>query len=183
MKSKKIIKRLVVTGLATAMCFGSAIATFAASGSWKNDSNGWWYSYTNGGYPKKQWLEIDKTWYYFKEDGYMSASEYREGYWIDGSGACSTRRTTADIFCEIVNGKGNAGTDSVYNYAYRASVRFAKERYSEYSAKSIHCPENFLKVCINAGNDLSMHVTSSITICESEPKEATARAIAMRWSP
>ena len=93
MKSKKIIKRLVVTGLATAMCFGSAIATFAASGSWKNDSNGWWYSYTNGGYPKKQWLEIDKTWYYFKEDGYMSASEYREGYWIDGSGACSTKYT------------------------------------------------------------------------------------------
>ncbi len=91
MKSKKIIKRLVVTTLAAVMCFGSAISTFAASGSWKNDSNGWWYSYTNGGYPKKQWLEIDKTWYYFKEDGYMAAGEYREGYWLDGSGACSSK--------------------------------------------------------------------------------------------
>ncbi|SEP83901.1 Putative cell wall binding repeat-containing protein [Lachnospiraceae bacterium NE2001] len=91
MRSKKFVKKLAITVLSAALCMGSAVASFAASGTWKQDSNGWWYSYSDGSYAKKKWVQIDKVWYYFKEDGYMSSSEYREGYWIDGSGACSSK--------------------------------------------------------------------------------------------
>ena len=40
-------------------------------GHWSSDSNGWWYEDSAGWYPQSQWLWIDGTEYYFKEDGYM----------------------------------------------------------------------------------------------------------------
>ena len=57
-----------------------------SNGTWKSDSNGWWYE-DNGWYPTSQWLKIDGYWYYFKADGYIAANEYIDGYWLGSDGA------------------------------------------------------------------------------------------------
>lgn len=41
-------------------------------GVWRQDSNGYWYSYIAGGYPKNQWELIDGIWYWFNAEGYES---------------------------------------------------------------------------------------------------------------
>ena len=61
--------------------------SYAAKGSWKGNSSGWWYEDTSGWYPWSQWLKIDGKWYYFDYYGYMSSSEWRDGYWLSGNGA------------------------------------------------------------------------------------------------
>ena len=61
--------------------------SYAAKGSWKGNSSGWWFEDTSGWYPWSQWLKIDGKWYYFDYNGYMSASEWRDGYWLSGNGA------------------------------------------------------------------------------------------------
>lgn len=55
--------------------------------SWKKDNKGWWAEDTGGWYPKNCWQKIDGYWYYFDVSGYMSSSEWREGYWLSESGA------------------------------------------------------------------------------------------------
>ena len=59
--------------------------SFAAGGSWKANSNGWWYEYSDGSYAMG-WTEIDGCWYYFLGSGYMDYSEYRDGCWLNADG-------------------------------------------------------------------------------------------------
>ena len=61
--------------------------SYSAKGSWKGNSSGWWFEDTSGWYPWSQWLKIDGKWYYFDYNGYMSASEWRDGYWLSSNGA------------------------------------------------------------------------------------------------
>ena len=49
---------------------GSSAVTGSVAGSWKQDSNGWWYSYAKGGYASGKWEQIQNQWYYFNENGY-----------------------------------------------------------------------------------------------------------------
>ena len=46
-------------------------------GNWTQDSTGWWYSYTKGGYPADTWAYLfyggKYGWYYFNEKGYMQS--------------------------------------------------------------------------------------------------------------
>ncbi|MBQ3664474.1 MAG: MBL fold metallo-hydrolase, partial [Lachnospiraceae bacterium] len=63
------------------------------TGTWKKDSNGWWYKNPDGSYPKNQWKKIDGKWYHFDENGYMQTGWYQEGdyyYYLkkDGTMAC-----------------------------------------------------------------------------------------------
>ncbi|MBQ3664691.1 MAG: hypothetical protein II919_01120, partial [Lachnospiraceae bacterium] len=63
------------------------------SGTWKQDSKGWWYVNEDGSYPKNQWKKIGEKWYHFDENGYMQTGWYKEGdyyYYLkaDGSMAC-----------------------------------------------------------------------------------------------
>ena len=53
---------------------------------WKKDAKGFWYALPGKSYLKKTWCKIDGKWYYFGSDGYMAASEFVQGYWIDGNG-------------------------------------------------------------------------------------------------
>ena len=77
MKRGRLKKRLLAVALCAMMFFammsnaGDASRVEAASGKWKKDSQGWWYSYSNGSYAKKQWLKIGGKWYYFKANGYV----------------------------------------------------------------------------------------------------------------
>lgn len=43
----------------------------AIIGTWQQDANGWWYSYSNGSWPKDEWEYISMKWYYFGGNGYM----------------------------------------------------------------------------------------------------------------
>ena len=63
--------------------------SFAAGGSWKSDSSGWWYEYSDGSYAMG-WTEIDGYWYYFLSSGYMDYSEYRDGCWLNADGTWNT---------------------------------------------------------------------------------------------
>lgn len=66
----------------------------AATGKWKHNKTGWWYSYSDGSYAKSQWLKYDGKWYYFKADGYMATGLQKIGgkYYFFGkeSGAMQT---------------------------------------------------------------------------------------------
>ena len=50
---------------------GQGSTSEAATGTWKQDSKGWWYSYSDGSYAKNQWVKSGKSWYYFGNNGYM----------------------------------------------------------------------------------------------------------------
>lgn len=71
-------------------------ATSTAPTGWIKDTEGWWYRYSDGTYPKSEWKEIKGKWYYFKADGYMAEDEYiksstystdKKLYYVDKSGA------------------------------------------------------------------------------------------------
>ncbi len=61
--------------------------TYKGTMSWKSNATGWWIEDTDGWYPTNQWQKIDGTWYFFKPDGYMAASEYYNGYWFNADGS------------------------------------------------------------------------------------------------
>ena len=61
--------------------------TYESTMSWKSNSVGWWIEDTSGWYPVSQWQKIDGYWYYFNADGYMASNEWRDGYYLSGSGA------------------------------------------------------------------------------------------------
>ena len=58
--------------------------------SWKKNSQGWWYQYGNGSYPKGEMVEIQGKTYFFNTSGYMETGwKWVDGLWyyFDGSGA------------------------------------------------------------------------------------------------
>ncbi len=69
---------------------GSQGSATASSGSWKQDSAGWWYAYDKGGYPANSWERISGKWYRFNASGYMQTGWVQVGgiwYYLDSSGA------------------------------------------------------------------------------------------------
>ena len=65
---------------------GSTGHTLKANGSWHQDSVGWWFAKTGGGYPADQWYECywngQMHWYHFNAQGYLDA-----GWFTDKDGA------------------------------------------------------------------------------------------------
>lgn len=55
---------------------------------WGQDRIGWWFV-TDEGEAAYAWQQIDGTWFYFHEDGYMAANEWIDGCWLSGNGACT----------------------------------------------------------------------------------------------
>ena len=90
MRKKGLLRKLLAVALSASFCFGSVISAEAASGTWKSDSTGWWYSYSDGSYAKNSWQQIDGSWYYFDINGYMDCSGYRDGCWLNGDGSWNT---------------------------------------------------------------------------------------------
>ena len=63
------------------------------SGSWQESTGSWWYCYSDGSYPKSQWLKIGPTWYHFDKSGWMQTGWYSEGkhwYYLGTNGAMKT---------------------------------------------------------------------------------------------
>ena len=60
------------------------------SGTWRKDSKGWWYQWSDGSYPKSTFETIDGKTYYFNASGYMVTGwQAVDGKWyyFNGSGA------------------------------------------------------------------------------------------------
>lgn len=57
------------------------------TGKWRNDSRGYWFQLSGGGYPKSQWAQIDGKWYRFNGSGYMQTGWQKIGgswYYLGG---------------------------------------------------------------------------------------------------
>lgn len=71
---------------------------------WQKDSNGWWYRYKDGSYPKDCWKKIDNEWYCFDTEGYILTNQwtYDKGnaYYLNGDGKMVTNQTL------IIDGDG-----------------------------------------------------------------------------
>lgn len=71
---------------------------------WQKDSNGWWYRYKDGSYPKDCWKKIDNEWYCFDTEGYILTNQwtYDKGnaYYLNGDGKMVTNQTV------IIDGDG-----------------------------------------------------------------------------
>ena len=86
------MKRKIAVVLALCLLITVSITnsnSYAAGGSWKSNSNGWWYEYSDGSYASG-WTEIDGYWYFFTGSGYMDYSEYRDGCWLNADGTWNT---------------------------------------------------------------------------------------------
>jgi len=71
-KAKKWVAGLLTLGLLGSVCVaGNAGTTEAATSGWKKAGNKWWYSYSNGSYPKNKWEKLGGKWYHFDKAGYM----------------------------------------------------------------------------------------------------------------
>ena len=62
---------LILCVLLTTFISGNIYAAEAKKGSWKHNSKGYWYEYTDGTYAKNQWLQVGGKWYHFDAKGYM----------------------------------------------------------------------------------------------------------------
>ena len=86
------MKRIIALVLTVCLLITVSITnsnSYAAGGSWKSNSNGWWYEYSDGSYASG-WTEIDGYWYFFTGSGYMDYSEYRDGCWLNADGTWNT---------------------------------------------------------------------------------------------
>jgi len=71
-KLKKLCGAVLIAGFMLPQIALESIDTAeAASGKWKQDKKGWYYSYSDGSYAKNQWVKTGKKWYYFDANGYM----------------------------------------------------------------------------------------------------------------
>ena len=105
------------------------------TGSWKSNSTGWWYEYSDGSYLKEEWKYISGSWYYFnsvgymvtgwkllgndwfylKDSGAMAENEWIGDYYLGKGGYMLTNTTTPDGYKVDKNGKWITGAWKSYN--------------------------------------------------------------------
>ena len=93
MNKTKKCRKWIVTMLLVFLVLSMTIPVFAASGSWKHNSTGWWYSYTDGGYASNKWEKIGNKWYYFDAAGYMQTGWQKisgKWYYLGSNGVMTT---------------------------------------------------------------------------------------------
>lgn len=87
MKKLKLTKVIASTLLVASVL---ALNPIGVSASWKQDSNGWWYT---EGYSWNDdswvtgWKNIDGNWYYFYSNGYMAHDTTIDGRQLGSDGA------------------------------------------------------------------------------------------------
>lgn len=79
-------------GLAAAAVLTTMCSMTALAGEWqkslKDGVESWWYDNQDGTYAKSGWSQIDGSWYYFDEAGWMlSNTTTPDGYQVSASGA------------------------------------------------------------------------------------------------
>lgn len=103
-KNNRVEKNVYNVGGYTTHGFGRPKWSVVASSTpttytegWVKDSNGWWYRYKDGSYPKSCWKKISGEWYYFNGEGYAVANQWittdGNAYYLDGSCKMAHDRT------------------------------------------------------------------------------------------
>lgn len=46
---------------------------------WRYSPSGWWYQYSDGGWPSNGWKYIDARWYFFNSDGHLLTGWFSQG--------------------------------------------------------------------------------------------------------
>ena len=109
--------------LITAIHFSEGTAD-AASGAWKHDKKGYWYSYSDGSYAKNTWLELKGKWYYVGSDGYMKTGWQKLGgkwYYFSKYGTMMTGWQKISGKSYYFKKNGVMATDEWYNGWYLSS--------------------------------------------------------------
>lgn len=91
-RTRKLCYTLLILGFMLPQVMGSTAD--AASGTWKHNRKGRWYSYSDGSYAKNEWLNYGGKWYYFDSTGYMVTGWKkidRKWYFFGTNGAMATR--------------------------------------------------------------------------------------------
>lgn len=84
---KKLYLALSTIALSTVLI----MPTFA--GTWKQDDIGWWYERDDKSFPKSNWEQVDGSWYYFNEQGYILSNQWFGNYYLGPTGAMLTNTT------------------------------------------------------------------------------------------
>ena len=87
--------------------------TYNGTGKWIQDNNGWWYSYSTGGYPTNCWKQINGAWYYFNTSGYCQTGWVRvdrQWYYLTGGGVMTTGWQFVGGQWYYLNGSGEMQT-------------------------------------------------------------------------
>lgn len=131
---KKGMRLVLGISLSIVMSF-----TSFAAGQWQQDNSGWWYQNEDGSYPASILKQINGTWYYFDNTGYMKTGwiQFSDGWYEfreDGSSTNPTSETTGYLVGSPAQGwihynstpsslaDGiNAGNVIYYNNLYWAS--------------------------------------------------------------
>ncbi len=108
-----------VNGVVQRKVVGGAVGN--VTGTWKQDSVGWYYDKTGtGNYAVNEWLWVDSDYdgtaecYYFDENGYMLADRVKDGYTLNSLGQWTVdgivqRKTVAGGGMGTGNGTGAGG--------------------------------------------------------------------------
>ncbi len=67
----KRVSLILTLSIMVTFLFSAGLRSEAATGTWRKDSKGYWYSYSGGGYAKNAWVKWSGKWYYFGSTGYM----------------------------------------------------------------------------------------------------------------
>lgn len=122
MKQKKLI-----TAALTAAFLGLTSMT-ALAGQWRYDDFGQWYQMDDGSYPAGCWLDLDGSWYYVGDDGYMVKNQWiSDTYYVGSDGTMLVNAKTPDGTWVDENGvkteqKGNVSTSTYDSWQYEENL-------------------------------------------------------------
>jgi len=74
----------------SALAISTALTIPVFAGTWKQDNTGWWYERDDKSFPVSVWEQIDGSWYYFNENGYMLSNQWLGNYYLGSTGAMLT---------------------------------------------------------------------------------------------
>lgn len=84
---KKTGRRILTLFLAAALFL--SCRPFPSEAGWEQDKFGWWYREDDGSCPAECWKELDGSWYYFKDSGYIATGPFivgEEQYYFHDTG-------------------------------------------------------------------------------------------------
>lgn len=140
-------KKFSVGLIALALCLMFTGNAFA--GVWKQSETGWWYERDDKSYPVSTWENIDGSWYYFNESGYMLSNQWVGNYYVGPAGNMLTNT--------VIDGK-QLGNDGAYIESSTAASR--AETVNEHAT---HSHSNELSVTANTNNQSKDYILNRNT--------------------